>query len=686
MAGGDEWDMLIIEHESLKTTHTLYLLLGAFICAYGLVSLAIKERLYMSEAMVAVIVGILIGPLVGKLLIAHDVFGESYDTVTMEFTRLVVVLQCMACGIDLPGNYLWREKTSVLVLIGPVMIVMWLVAAVGIYVITGIPFLEALMISACLTPTDPVLANSIVKGRYAEAHIPLNVRLLLAAESGANDGLGTPILLFAIYLLRKANTGMAIGQWFYRIVLYQVGVAAAVGVVTAYVARKLLKLAERNGLIDKESLLSFSISLALLIMGICAFLGVDDVLAVFIAGNVLTWDSWFNEKIKESHFQAVLDALLNLAFFIYVGATIPWSSFGSTPELQVWKLVLLAIWILVLRRVPIVLLLQRWIPALKSPMEALFAGWFGPIGADAIFYSQIAIVFFGADRNPMVPICCFIILSSVAIHGGTVAFFNMSLARTQTYQNWAQAPLARTASGDGLSFMRFPSNGSSSLRRGGTEGQLPTGAPALERAPGFFSGWLTSSATAGEGRPAFGWGPRGELQRPEIRVMLPHLMGSSNELPRPTDEESGPLEIAAQEMTSIAPARMDFLAAGVGSSGTVDTLEIATESSNGHVNDKVVDLIEEGSIGVIPSEEDAAAEVRTVTEDAGVHWPDSAASTSSTDVLPPEASETRTGDDSDDRPGRQRVNLPASGTPPLISSLRLEQRERSSSRGSVRFA
>ncbi|KAI9326699.1 Sodium/hydrogen exchanger family-domain-containing protein, partial [Zopfochytrium polystomum] len=475
------------------------------------------------HAQVAVIVGILIAPLVGKLLIAHDVYSESYDAVTMEFTRLVVVLQCMACGIDLPGNHLSREKTSVLVLIGPVMIVMWLVAAVGIYVITGIPFLEALMISACLTPTDPVLANSIVKGRFAEAHIPLN-----------------------------ANTGMAIGQWFYRIVLYQVGVAAIVGVVTVYVARKRLKRAERNGLIDKESLLSFSISLALLIVGICALLGVDDVLAVFIAGNVLTLDSWFNEKIKESHFQAVLDALLNLAFFIYVGATIPWSSFGSTPELQVWKLVLLAIWILVLRRVPIVSLLQRWILALKSPMEALFAGWFGPIGADAIFYSQIAVVFFGADRHPMVPICSFIILSSVAIHGGTVAFFNMSLARTQTYQNWAQAPLARTASGDGLSCMRFPSNGSSPLRR----------APTLERAPGFLIGWLTSSATAGEGRPACGWGPRGELQRLEIRVMLPHLMESLNRLPRPTDEGQVP------EMTSFL-----FVAIGGGGCCSLEVLQ-----------------------------------------------------------------------------------------------------------------
>jgi NhaP-type Na+/H+ or K+/H+ antiporter len=59
-----------------------------------------------------------------------------------------------------------------------------------------------MVIGACLTPTDPVLANSIMKGKFAEAHIPLNVRLVLSAESGINDGLGTPFLFLAIYLMR----------------------------------------------------------------------------------------------------------------------------------------------------------------------------------------------------------------------------------------------------------------------------------------------------------------------------------------------------------------------------------------------------------------------------------------------------------------------------------------------------
>jgi len=70
------------------------------------------------------------------------------------------------------------------------------------------------LIASCVTPTDPVrlfelnlcgsyfncdsflyfdlliqiLANSIVQGSFAEKYIPINVRHLLSAESGANDG------------------------------------------------------------------------------------------------------------------------------------------------------------------------------------------------------------------------------------------------------------------------------------------------------------------------------------------------------------------------------------------------------------------------------------------------------------------------------------------------------------------
>ncbi|KAJ3413774.1 hypothetical protein HDV05_007594 [Chytridiales sp. JEL 0842] len=423
----------------------IYFLLGMFICVYGLVSLGIKERLYMSEAMVATIFGVIIGPLAGKQLLPSQIFGMSIERVTLEFSRIIIAIQCMACGIDLPGNYLWREKLSIAILLGPVTIAMWLTSALGVYLIIGTSFLDAMIIAACMAPTDPILANSIMKGKFAEAHIPLNVRLVLTAESGANDGFGTPLLLLGVYLQRISSPGQAVGEWTYKVLLYQIGVCIVLSAFIAYLARLALKAAERNNLIDKESLLSFSVALSLVVMGAMSLMGANDLLAAFVAGNVLTWDLWFNQHIRESHFQEVIDNLLNLSYFIFIGAIIPWSDYGSTDQLAVWRLVLLALWVLILRRAPVVMALYYWIPALKSPKEAFFAGWFGPIGAGAIYYARFATVVVGLTSAPVFPIVTFIVLSSVLVHGASVPFFNLSLQRASTYQTWAAGELVRSA-------------------------------------------------------------------------------------------------------------------------------------------------------------------------------------------------------------------------------------------------
>lgn len=70
------------------------------------------------------------------------------------------------------------------VLLGPVMLSMWLTSTLILYTLFSSHFslLESMVLAACITPTDPILASSIVKGRFAEEHIPEHVRDLLSAE------------------------------------------------------------------------------------------------------------------------------------------------------------------------------------------------------------------------------------------------------------------------------------------------------------------------------------------------------------------------------------------------------------------------------------------------------------------------------------------------------------------------
>jgi len=101
-----------------------------------------------------------------------------------EFARIVIALQVFASGINLPKKYVVRNWKSVGMLLGPITITMWLITAGLIYgIVNNLTFLEALAIAACVTPTDPILANSIVKGKFADKYVPVHVRNIISAES-----------------------------------------------------------------------------------------------------------------------------------------------------------------------------------------------------------------------------------------------------------------------------------------------------------------------------------------------------------------------------------------------------------------------------------------------------------------------------------------------------------------------
>ena len=199
-----------------------------------------------------------------------------------------------------------------MVILGPLMLSMWLISSIGIKLLIGIDWLDAMLIGACVTPTDPILANSIVHGSFAEENIPHHVRLLISAESAANDGLGLAFLFLPLYLKRLGTTGL--GWWVVKVLIYQVFLSIVLGAIVGTVCRKLLQNSQERNWIDKESLLAFSIALSLAICGGLSLLGTDDILACYVAGLALSWDHWINTHIAESKIQEVIDILLNFSF------------------------------------------------------------------------------------------------------------------------------------------------------------------------------------------------------------------------------------------------------------------------------------------------------------------------------------------------------------------------------------
>lgn len=224
----------------------------------------------------------------------HDI-----ELITFFFSRLVLGVQLVIAGIQLPSRYVRTEWRSLAILLGPGMTMMWLSGSLLVWaMVPHLSFLHALAVAACVTPTDPVLSNSIVKGKFADKNIPKSLQKIIIAESGANDGLGYPFLFLALYIIRyNGRDGIppvshGIGLWFGEMWGYTIILSVIYGIAVGWVAKELLHYAEEKKFVDRESFLVFALTIALFIVGTCGMIGSDDVLACFVAGNAFTWDDW----------------------------------------------------------------------------------------------------------------------------------------------------------------------------------------------------------------------------------------------------------------------------------------------------------------------------------------------------------------------------------------------------------
>jgi NhaP-type Na+/H+ or K+/H+ antiporter len=236
------------------------------------------------------------------------------------------------------------------------------------------------------------------------------------------------------------------------------------GAVIGYGGRHLIKFAEQHNLIDRESFLVFYFVLALFCTGVGSTIGTDDLLVAFAAGTAFSWDGWFSRKTEESHVSNVIDLLLNLSYFVYLGSIIPWQSMND-PQIGIdaWKLVILAILILLFRRIPIMLAVKPFVPDIHTWREALFCGHFGPIGVGAIFICILARAELEhGEPTPLAqlpppgsphyyaiatiwPITTFLVVASIVVHGSSVAVFTLgkrlnNMTITMTYTTGGDQP------------------------------------------------------------------------------------------------------------------------------------------------------------------------------------------------------------------------------------------------------
>src|ERR671936_1156118 len=131
------------------------------------------------------------------LALADVVSVDIDDRAIVHLIELALVLTLFSDGLVVERELLtvhWSPPARALALAMP--LTLGLLALCAHFVFPELSWSEAFLLAAVLSPTDPVVTSTVVTSR----RIPAQVRHTLNLESGLNDGLALPFVLFFIIL------------------------------------------------------------------------------------------------------------------------------------------------------------------------------------------------------------------------------------------------------------------------------------------------------------------------------------------------------------------------------------------------------------------------------------------------------------------------------------------------------
>ncbi len=318
--------------------------------------------------------------------------------------ELALVLTLFADGLVVENELLrnhWTPTALALVVAMPVTMVLLALAARALF--PTLSWEEAFLLGAVLSPTDPVVTSSVV----TDERLPPTVRHTLNLESGLNDGLALPFVLFFLALATGADSA---GGEAARLA-GEARAGAAVGVVLAIGGAWLLRRLPRG--VEHRYLGIYALALAFLAFGIAEETGwANGLVAVFVAGIALAVVR-HSVPAEVLEFNESLSALFQVITFTVFGAlivSVGWS--GSTLRLALF----VAFALLVARPAAVLL---AFLPVREALPNRLFMAWFGPKGVASMLFALLVLGSTDVNRTLVFEVASFTILTSIVAHGLT---------------------------------------------------------------------------------------------------------------------------------------------------------------------------------------------------------------------------------------------------------------------------
>ena len=356
----------------------------------------LASRTPLSSTSVFLAVGLVAGPLGLDVI---DVDGK-----VVEGTAVVALFTILFTdGLEAPWRELrrhWRPAALALFVGMPLTLG---VIAVLAHVVTGLPWIPALVLGAVLAPTDPVFASALV-GRH---DVPKPVRNLLNIESGVNDGLALPAVLLLVGIAGGDPHGRATDL---PTLLLQLGVGVALGLVVPVVAWWLYRAPPLGSVTSMRPL--GHVAIAVIVFGLCQLTGANPFLAAFAAGSMIaTLESDATDAFRRTgeRLSELLQGAALLAFATLLGPEL-FSAAGIS------GFAFAALVIVVSRPLPLYGVLAR---TGLSVRQRLSVAWFGPKGFASVAYAAIVAFSDMDDAEKVVALTAVTVLLSAFAHSST---------------------------------------------------------------------------------------------------------------------------------------------------------------------------------------------------------------------------------------------------------------------------
>ncbi|HKH42871.1 MAG TPA: cation:proton antiporter [Solirubrobacterales bacterium] len=329
---------------------------------------------------------------------------EGSDTAVVNLFLLALIVTLFSDGLFVERELLvvhWSPVVRALLIAMPLTLVLLALAAKLLF--TELSWAEAFLLGSVLSATDPVVTSAVVTSQ----RVPASVRHALNLESGLNDGLALPFVLFFIILASPGGDAGSEGMK----LLGEAAFGAVLGVLLGVGAGRLTRHLPGGGIVRRYEGI-YALGVGLFAYGLADVTLGNGLIAAFVCGISLAaaeHDIADDFVVFAENISSILQVL---TFFAFGGLIVATGYQADVPLLVIF----ITFALLIARPVAITLSFVR--VGLPAPHQG-FIAWFGPKGVAGILFAELVLNSDVGNNSLIFETAAFVILASIAAHGLT---------------------------------------------------------------------------------------------------------------------------------------------------------------------------------------------------------------------------------------------------------------------------